>query len=130
MLFSVLIYASEDFNDALTPEEMEDLLGHHRAFQQRVKGDGSFSAAVKLMSTGTAVTVSRSGDETIMIDGPFADTKEQFMGFYLLEAENLDYIIEAVKLLPLDRNKVEIRPISYFDGADFRHGDSLVIDAP
>lgn len=130
MLFSVLIYASEDFSDALTPEEMENLLGHHRNFQQTVKSEGSFGAAVKLMSTGTAITLSKSGEETVMTDGPFAETKEQFMGFYLLETESLDGAIEAAKLLPLDRHKVEIRPIAYFDGADFRNGDSLVIDAP
>lgn len=76
MLFSVLNYASEDFSDALTPEEMENLLGHHRTFQHTVKSEESSRAAVKLMSTGTAISLSKSGKETVMTDGPFAETKE------------------------------------------------------
>ncbi|MEP3276895.1 MAG: YciI family protein [Stappiaceae bacterium] len=129
MLFSVLIYSSEDVIDALSEGEIEEILSHHYAFQDRTKSEKSFGAAVKLMSTGTAVTLHRPQEELLVTDGPFAETKEQLMGFYLLEADTLDEAIEAVKLLPLDKNKVEIRPVSYFDGANFRDADRLVLDA-
>lgn len=129
MLFSVLIYSSEDVIDALSEGEIEEILSHHYAFQDRTKSEKSFGAAVKLMSTGTAVTLHRPQEELLVTDGPFAETKEQLMGFYLLEAATLDEAIEAVKLLPLDKNKVEIRPVSYFDGANFRDADRLVLDA-
>ncbi len=129
MLFSVLIYSSEDVIDALSEAEMEDILSQHYAFQDRTKSEKAFGAAVKLMSTGTAVTIHRPQKDLLVTDGPFAETKEQLMGFYLLEADTLDQAIEAVKLLPLDKSKVEIRPVSYFDGADFRNADRLVLDA-
>lgn len=129
MLFSVLIYSSEDVIDALSETEMQEVLSHHYAFQDRTKSEKSFGAAVKLMSTGTAVTVHRPQKDLLVTDGPFAETKEQLMGFYLLEAETLDQAIEAVELLPLDKSKVEIRPVSYFDGADFRNADRIVLDA-
>ncbi len=129
MLFSVLIYASEDFIDAISPEEREELLIHHRAFQEHTKANRSFAAAAQLMSTGTAVTLNRDKEDFVVTDGPFAETKEQFMGFYLIDCANLEEAIDAVKLLPLDHGRVEIRPVHYFDGADFRHAERLVIDA-
>ncbi|WP_428644222.1 YciI family protein [Roseibium sp.] len=130
MLFSVLIYASEDFIDALTPEEHEALLVKHRAFHEHTKSNSSFAAATKLMSTGTSVTVSAESGDYVVTDGPFAETKEQFMGFYLINCADLDEAIEAAKLLPLDHGRVEIRPVDFFEGADFRNAERLVINAP
>ena len=129
MLFSALIYCSEDLIDSLSPEEMEELMSHHRAFHQRTKGDKSFAAAAKLMSTGTAVTVHQESDDVIVTDGPFAETKEQFRGFYLIECDSLDEAVEAVKLLPLKQHRIEIRPVDFFEGADFRNGERIVLNA-
>lgn len=129
MLFSVLIYASEDFIDALTPEEHALLLKKHGAFHDHTKTNSTFAAAAKLMSTGTAVTVNRDGGDLVITDGPFAETKEQFMGFYLIDCANLEEAIEAVNLLPLDHGRIEIRPIEFFEGAEFKNAERVVIDA-
>lgn len=129
MLFSVLIYGSEDFYDALSPEEHQEILKKHGAFHERTKSNRTFAAATKLMSTGTAVTVNRDSSDFVVTDGPFAETKEQFMGFYLIDTANLEDAIEAVKELPFDNGRVEIRPVAYFEGADFQNAERLVIDA-
>lgn len=129
MLFSVLIYASEDFLDAVTPEEHAEIMRHHRAFHEHTKANRHFAAATKLMSTGTAVTVNRESEDYVVTDGPFAETKEQFMGFYLLDCPSLEEAIDAVKLLPLDHGRVEVRPVEFFEGADFKNAERLVINA-
>ncbi|MCV0426716.1 MAG: YciI family protein [Roseibium sp.] len=129
MLFSVLIYASEDFIDALTPEEHQEIMKKHGAFHEDTKTNKNFAAATKLMSTGTAVTVNKDSDDFVVTDGPFAETKEQFMGFYLLDCANLEEAIDKVKILPLDHGRIEIRPVEYFEGADFTNAERLVINA-
>jgi len=129
MLFSVLIYNSEDLLDTLSQEELDEVLKKHYQFHDHTKGNKSFAAATRLMSTGTAVTLARDKEELIVTDGPFADTKEQFLGFYLVDCASLDEAIEAVKLLPLEQGRVEIRPVAYFEGADFKNAERLVIDA-
>lgn len=129
MLFSVLIYANEDFIDALSSEEREALLKKHRTFHEHTKANRNFAAASKLMSTGTSVTISRESGDYVVTDGPFAETKEQFLGFYLIDCATLEEAIEAVKLLPLDHGRIEVRPVDFFEGADFRNGERLVINA-
>lgn len=129
MLFSVLIYNSEDLVDAMSQDEMDAVMQKHGAFHQHTKAGKNFGAAVKLMSTGTAVTINREGGEVLVTDGPFADTKEQFLGFYLVDYPTLDAALDAVKLLPIEHGHVEIRPVDFFEGADFRTGDRLVVNA-
>ena len=129
MLFSVLIYNNEDFSDALNRQEHDEMMSKHRAFQEHTGAARSFGAAVKLMSTGTAVTMNRENEEVLVTDGPFAETKEQFLGFYLIDYPSLDEAMEAVKILPIEYGRYEIRPVEFFKGADFKDGDHVVIDA-
>ncbi|WJS02235.1 YciI family protein [Roseibium aggregatum] len=129
MLFSVLIYASEDFIDALPPEELATVYQKHGAFHEHTKTNNSFAVATKLMSTGTSVTINKDKDDFIVTDGPFAETKEQFMGFYVIDCPTLEEAIEAVKILPLDHGRIEIRPVEFFEGADFKNAERLVISA-
>lgn len=128
MLFSILIYNDETFSDALSKAEMDALMNKHGNFHKHTKTDQSFGAAVKLMSTGTAVTMNRENDEVLVTDGPFAETKEQFLGFYLVDYPTLNDAMEAVKLLPIEYGRVEIRPIEYFEGANFKTSERLVIN--
>lgn len=129
MLFSVLIYGNEDLIDALSQEEMDALMKKHGAFHEQTKTNRSFAIASKLMSTGTAVTVAQDGDEFVVTDGPFAETKEQFLGFYVVDCPTLEDAIAAVKLLPLDHHRIELRPVDYFEGADFQNAERVVISA-
>jgi len=129
MLFSVLIYASEDFIDALSSEEHAAMMQKHGVFHEHTKTNRNFAAATKLMSTGTSVTISRDSNDFVVTDGPFAETKEQFMGFYLLDCASLEEAIDAVKILPLNHGRVEIRPVEFFEGADIKNSEPLVINA-
>ncbi len=128
MLFSILIYNDETFAEALSKAEMDELMSKHGDFHRHTKTDKSFGAAVKLMSTGTAVTMNRENDEVLVTDGPFAETKEQFLGFYLVDYPTLNDAMEAVKLLPIEYGRVEVRPVEFFEGADFKTSDRLVIN--
>ncbi|MEP3048440.1 MAG: YciI family protein [Roseibium sp.] len=128
MLFSVLIYNNETLVDALSKEEMEEIMSKHGTFHQHTKTGNNFGAAVKLMSTGTALTMHRDNNDVVVTDGPFAETKEQFLGLYLIEYPTLEDAMEAVKLLPIEHGRVEIRPVDFFEGADFRNGERMVVN--
>lgn len=128
MLFSVLIYNDETLVDAISKDEMDELRSKHGEFHRHTKSGNNFGAAVKLMSTGTAVTMHRDNAEVVVTDGPFAETKEQFLGFYLVDYPTLDDAMEAVKMLPIEHGRVEIRPIEFFEGADFRNGEHFVVN--
>ncbi|PCI86090.1 MAG: hypothetical protein COB24_10930 [Hyphomicrobiales bacterium] len=123
MLYSILIYESEArVADANAAEQARVMDGHHE-FQAVLKQQNKLLNVVRLMPTSTAVT--RPKDAPI-IDGPFAETKEQFVGFYMFEADNLDEAIELSKHLP-DHEKLEIRPVMFYEGVD-GNGSSTIIN--
>lgn len=111
MQYALLIYANEahydpDKNNAA----VQDIVRRHMAFSQelgpkRIGGSG-------LKGTATATTVRRSGDSCTLHDGPFAETKEQLGGFYLIEVADLDEAISIAKKVPfIQDGSIEIRPL-------------------
>ncbi|CAM2005637.1 YciI family protein [Acanthopleuribacter pedis] len=127
MLYSVLIYDSEPFLAGLPAEEHEQRLQEHLAFQDNLRDKNQLGAVVKLAPTAAAVTVRRSMLEDVVVDGPFAETKEHLIGFYLVEAANLEEAVSAARQLPIGGGALEIRPVAFFEGGDFRQGDALVL---
>lgn len=127
MLYSVLIYDSEPFLDSLPAEEHQQRLQAHLSFQDQCRRDDQLGAVVRLQATAAAVTVRRTGLEDVVLDGPFAETKEQLIGFYLIEADTRDAAVTAARALPIGSGAVEIRPVAFFEGADFHAGERLVI---
>ncbi len=113
MLYAMLIYHAEGAFDHLEPEERESLLTQHRELQRDSKAAEVFVAASQLMGTHTPTIVRRRGESTSVQEGPFAETNEVFVGFYLLECANLEAAVEWAKRIP--RANVEIRPIAYFE---------------
>ena len=117
MLYTILIYASEGVFDQLPPEEQQAVLAKHGAMQDRLESDGRLGPFAKLMGTGSAVTLRGAGgtddDTMIVTDGPYAETKEQLLGFYLIECDTMEEAIEATKLLPQNTATYEIRPASW-----------------
>jgi hypothetical protein len=95
---------------------MADLMIAKREAGKRVK----FGPTARLMPTTAATTV-REGKEITVMDGPFAETKEQLLGFYVLEAESLEDAIEAAKILAGPGMKaglqgaLEVRPVHFFE---------------
>lgn len=117
MLYSILIYAVEGVFDRLSPEEQEAQLQKHRDLQATLSNRDALGPVVRLMDTTSAVTIRKKGKAIHVFDGPFAETKEQFLGFYIMEAETLEDAIEAAKSLPQDIAAYEIRPILYAGGS-------------
>ena len=104
----VLIYGDEEKWDALTPEEAEDVHTHHRAF--------AAVAAAKLVNGGelaatqTATTVRVRDGQTVVTDGPFAETKEVLGGFYLLDCNDLEEAAElSSQLIEARTGAIELR---------------------
>ena len=113
MIYSVLIHEAPGIANALPAKDGAQLLEAHRSLQKDTKENGSFIAATQLSETG-AVTVRHLPGETIVTDGPFAETRELFIGFYLFEADSLDAAIELAKRIPISgMGSVEVRPVVF-----------------
>jgi hypothetical protein len=109
MQYALLIYNKPGITDALSAEEREAV---HREYMELRDLPGMVGGA-SLHPVETATTVRVVDDAMLITDGPFADTKEIFAGFYLLEADDLDQATEAAARIPAARlgGSVEIRPV-------------------
>ncbi len=110
MIYSVLIYETPGLDNARSPEERERTLEAHRQLQVDTKQSGVYIAATQLAESGAMTARHRKG-EALVTDGPFAEAKELFIGFYLFECANLEEAIELAKRIPVsEMGGVEIRP--------------------
>ena len=111
MLYSVLIYDSEAVVGTLSKPEFDALIARHEAVQRKLAAEGRLGPVARLMPT-TAATTLRQGATPVVLDGPFAETKEQLGGFYLIEAKDLDEAIEIASRIPSARvGSIEVRPL-------------------
>ena len=115
MIFSILIYGDEAINDCLPEETLAGVMEKHAALQDKYAKGDRFLGSAKLMPSSSAVTVS-SGEPDVVTDGPFAESKEQFLGLYLLDCENLEEAIEAAKMLSFTHHKFEVRAVEWLGG--------------
>ncbi len=113
MRYMMLIYSQE--NDGASREEHGALAMRHRAVMEEAQRNGVLLAADPLEPTASATTVRRKDGETLITDGPFAESKEQLAGYYLLDCRNLDEAIEWAAKIPTaclgGSGCVEIRPL-------------------
>jgi len=113
MRYMLLVYSKE--TEAAVPQEVAM---QHRAVMDEASNKGVLRGAEPLKPTNTATTVRRQDGNTILLDGPFAETKEQLAGYYILDCENLDEAIEWAKKVPTGckggEGCIEIRPL--YDG--------------
>ena len=118
MLYAVLCYDSESEDSAWSKELDEKVMADLGAINQRYADAGKLGPVARLMPTTAAVTVRKGATDGIVMDGPFAETKEQFLGFFVLEAETLDEAITFARELsganPAN-GTYEIRPLQYFN---------------
>jgi hypothetical protein len=109
-----LIYSHET-DGPLAPEEREKLMAGHRSVMQDAGQKGILLGCEKLKPTATATTVRMKNGSALTIDGPFAETKEQLAGYYILECKDLDEAIEWGKRIPTvcqgREGCIEIRPV-------------------
>ena len=106
-----MLYATEAEGDELAEREAE-IPTIWSELNRSLEEAGLLVAAGRLHPTTTATTVSAISGETELTDGPFAITKEVLVGYYLIEAENLDQALNVAKRIPLIRyGRVEVRPV-------------------
>jgi hypothetical protein len=111
-----LIYADETIDDSRSDEETNAILGEYFAFTDSIRKSGNYVGGEALQSTPTATTVRVRDDETLVTDGPFAETKEQLGGFYLIEAKDIDEATSIAARIPSARyGSIEVRPVMVFD---------------
>jgi hypothetical protein len=117
MLYAILCYHDEAAVGSLTKEEDDALMANLEVVRRQLQD--KLGPVARLMPTTAATTV-RAGAEPLVIDGPFAETKEQLLGFYVIDCASLEEAIEAARLLLEPRmaaglmSTLEIRPISVF----------------
>ena len=112
MKYMLTIIGEEGGWEDATPEEMRAQMGRWNDYTEALSAAGALVAGEGLQESPTATTV-RIGDdgERVVTDGPFAESKEQVGGFYLIECENLDQALEWAKKLPARGGAIEVRPV-------------------
>ena len=112
MRYALLIYASEQDWANQTEEDSQAQFQEYMAFTKDIVDRGIYQSGEALQATATATTVRVRDGETVTTDGPFAETKEQLGGFYLVEAKDLDEAIEFAARIPdVRRGSIEVRPV-------------------
>jgi hypothetical protein len=116
MKYALLIYASEQDWANQSDEEQGQAHQEYMAFTKDIVDRGIYQSGEALQATATATTVRVRDGETLTTDGPFAETKDQLGGFYLVDCKDLDEAIEVAARIPdVRRGSIEIRPIMDVD---------------
>jgi hypothetical protein len=113
MLYAILCYNSEAVTGAWSKAEDDAVLARRARVTDKLAAKGRLGPVVRLMPTTAATTV-RAGREPLVIDGPFAETKEQLLGFYIVDCASLEEAIETAKDMVDDIGAMEIRPLRVF----------------
>ncbi|MDG4887176.1 YciI family protein [Mesorhizobium sp. WSM4887] len=118
MLYAILCYASEDVVCSWSKEQDEEVMAKLLNVQDKYARAGRLGPVARLLPTTAATTLRKVKGESVVLDGPFAETKEQFLGFYTLECNHLDEAVEFARELSevnASGGSYEIRPISVFN---------------
>jgi hypothetical protein len=114
--YLLLIYGDEQAWETLMPEEQGEAMQGWNDYTQWLKDTGQYLGGDALAPTTAATTVRVRDGQTLTTDGPFAETKEQLGGYYLIEAANLDDAIAAAARCPgAFGGTMEVRPVVQFD---------------
>jgi hypothetical protein len=112
MQYLLMIYANEVEYAKLDAATSQKMMGEYQTFTQSVIQSGNFKAGDCLQPTSTATTVRVRDGKILTTDGPFAETREQLGGYYLIEAKDLDSAIGIAARIPGARvGSIEVRPI-------------------
>ena len=112
MLYMLLIYANEAEWTAFSGERQAAVMRDHVALEDDLRRAGKYKGCGALQLTDSATTVRVRDGKTLVTDGPFAETKEQFGGSYLVDAADLDDALAIAARIPTARNgSIEVRPL-------------------
>jgi hypothetical protein len=121
MLYAILCYNDEDFVGSWTREQDADVMTKLAVVQDKLKSQGRLGPVARLLPT-TAATTLRKDDPPVVLDGPYAETKEQLLGFYVVDCRNLDEALDVARDLGAANpgGAYEIRPVGLFNAGDIR----------
>ena len=112
MKYMLLIHDSEQALNALSDDELKRIMADYRRFSEEIRASGHYRAGSQLQPTSMATSVRVRNGKRLVTDGPFAETREQLGGYYLVEAKDLDEAIGLAERLPSAKmGTIEIRPL-------------------
>ena len=115
MRYLLLIYDDPDVWARMSPEDTSQMMKEYFDYSNWLEGKGWFQGGNALQPTQTATTVRSRDGERLLTDGPFAETKEQLGGYYLIDVPGLDEALEAAERIPSARiGSIEVRPVMEF----------------
>jgi hypothetical protein len=121
MLYAILCYSDEKKVRSLPKEQDDALMAKLTVVHEKLIADGKLGPHFRLMTTGSAKTLRGATDQ--VIDGPFAETKEQLLGLYLVDCASMEEAVETAHVLEVERKRahvagsLEVRPLlAYFEG--------------
>ena len=117
MLYAILCYNQEDVICAWSQEQEDEVMQKLGAVQEKLTREGRLGPVARLMPTTAATTLRKDREPPLVLDGPFAETKEQLLGFYVVDCDSLDGALEVARDLGKANpgGSYEIRPIMMFD---------------
>ena len=120
MKYLLALISEEGGMEDASPEEMKAVMDAWSAYSQNAVDNGAFLAGEGLQPSATASIVRiQRGNEPTVTDGPFAESKEQLGGFYLLECKDLDEALEYAKKIPFRDGWVEVRPVMDYEASGY-----------
>jgi hypothetical protein len=125
MLYALLCYNEEDVVWSWSKEQDDAVMARLAVIQERLVKAGKLGPSLRLLPTTSATTLRKSSGEPLVIDGPFAETKEQLLGFFILDVANLEEALDIARELVAAKtgSTYEVRPIALYFG-DQRQGSA------
>lgn len=116
MLYTILCYNDEDVVWSWSKEEDAAVMARLGKVQEGLIKSGKLGPSLRLLPTTAATTLRKTSDPPLVIDGPFAETKEQLLGFYVIDVENLDAALDVARQLAAVNpgGSYEIRPVAIY----------------
>jgi hypothetical protein len=116
MLYAILCYHDEDVTCAWSKEQDDAVMAKLSVVQEKLTQQGRLGPVARLLPTTAATTLRKTQEPPLVIDGPFAETKEQLLGFYVVDCENLDAALDVARDLGAANpgGSYEIRPVGIF----------------
>jgi hypothetical protein len=119
MQYMILIYGDEKAAAGMTEEQMHKMYGAYMAYNMELAGAGILVGGASLQPIATATTVRLKNGKPATTDGPFAETKEQLGGYYIINVANLDEALKwAAKCPGADGGSCEVRPLGIISAPD------------
>ncbi|HWB44436.1 MAG TPA: YciI family protein [Hyphomicrobiaceae bacterium] len=120
MQYAILCYHDENVTTAWSKEEDAAVMARLAAVNDKLARQGKLGPVVRLLPTTAATTLRKDSDPPLVIDGPFAETKEQLLGFYVVDCAGLEEALDIARELARANpgGAYEVRPVGYFRTGD------------